>query len=113
MHRLLQQLAVGDLGAALGRWVGHLRATWRQEGHHWLDGIAVDGKTLRGARRLGARDVHLLAACCQQRVLVLGQQAVPDATNEPGAIGPFLAALPLAVRNAHRTAPAARGEPPR
>ena len=62
----------------------------------WLAGIAIDGKTLRGARRLGAHDVHLLSACCcQQHALILGQQAAPDTTNELGAIGPFLASLPL------------------
>jgi hypothetical protein len=58
--------------------------------------MAVDGKTLRGARRLGAHDVHLLCACCQQHALVLGQKAVPDETNELRAIGSFLARLPLA-----------------
>jgi hypothetical protein len=48
------------------------------------------------SKRLGAHDVRLLSACCQQHALVLGQQAVPDATNELGAIAPFLAQLPLA-----------------
>jgi hypothetical protein len=42
------------------------------------------------------RDVHLLSACCQQHALVLGQQAVSDATGELGAISSFLASLPLA-----------------
>lgn len=46
--------------------------------------------------RLGAHDVHLLSACCQRQALVLGQQAVPDATSELGASGAFLARLPLA-----------------
>jgi predicted transposase YbfD/YdcC len=73
-----------------------VRAAWAQGPCRWLDGIAIDGKTLRGARQLGARDVHLLSACCQQQALVLGQRAVPDTTNELGAIIPFLAHLPLA-----------------
>src|SRR4051794_25385630 len=38
----------------------------------------------------------LLSACCQQHALVLGQQAVSDATGELGAISSFLASLPLA-----------------
>jgi len=46
--------------------------------------------------RLGAHDVHLLSACCQWRGLMLGQQAVPETTSELGAIGAFLARLPLA-----------------
>ncbi len=96
LHRVLHQIAVADLEGCLGQWLAQVRATWRQQGGRWLDGIAVDGKTLRGARRLGARDVHLLSACCQQHVLVLGQMPVPDPTNELGAIGPFLARLELA-----------------
>ena len=40
--------------------------------------------------------MHLLSACCQQHALVLGQQAVSDATGELGAIRSFLASPPLA-----------------
>jgi predicted transposase YbfD/YdcC len=96
VHRLLQRVSVADLEARLGLWLGQVRRAWAGGPARWLDGIAVDGKTLRGARRLGARDVHLLSACCQRRALVLRQAAVPDTTNELGAIGPFLATVPLA-----------------
>jgi predicted transposase YbfD/YdcC len=98
LHRVLHQVSVPALETCLGAWLGQVRAAWPQpQGPaRWLDGIAIDGKTLRGARRLGAKDVHLLSACCQRHTLVLGQQAVPDTTNELGAIGPFLATLPLA-----------------
>jgi predicted transposase YbfD/YdcC len=84
------------LEAVLGRWLQQVRAAWRHSAARWLDGIAVDGKTLRGARRLGAADTHLVSACCQRRGLVLGEVAVPDKTNELGAIGPLLARLLLA-----------------
>jgi DDE family transposase len=95
VHRVLHQVSVVDLERVLGQWFLQVRAAWRDGPCRWLDGIAIDGKTLRAARRLGARDVHLLSACCQQHALVLGQQAVPDATSELGAIGSFLASLPL------------------
>lgn len=95
LHRLLRRVPVADLEAALGQWLQQLRAIWRRDGPRWLDGVAVDGKTLRGARRLGAHDAHLLSACCQRAALVLGQMAVPDSTNELGAIGRFLARLLL------------------
>ena len=95
VHRVLHQVSVADLEQCLGRWFVQVRAAWPHGPCRWLDGIAIDGKTLRGARRLGAHDVHLLSACCQQHALVLGQQAVPDETNELGAIGAFLASLPL------------------
>jgi hypothetical protein len=96
VHRVLRRVAVAALEAHLGRWFAQVRAAWSRGPCRWLDGIAVDGKTLRGARRLGARDVHLLSACCRQHALVLGQRAVPDTTDELGAILPFLAHLPLA-----------------
>ncbi len=95
LHRALRRVDVGALEAALGQWLQQVRAAWRRGGRRWLDGVAIDGKTLRGARRLGAHDAHLLSACCQRAALVLGQMAVPDATNELGAIGPFLATLLL------------------
>ncbi len=62
----------------------HFGVPWRDGPCRWLDGIAMDGKTLRAAHRIGARDLHLLSACCQQHALVLGQQAVSDATGELG-----------------------------
>jgi predicted transposase YbfD/YdcC len=96
VHRVLHQVPVADLETVLGEWFIQVRATWRDGPCRWLDGIAIDGKTLRGARRLGAHDVHLLSACCQRHALVLGQRAVPDSTSEVGAIGAFLATLPLA-----------------
>ena len=96
VHRVLHQVSVVELETILGEWLVQVGAAWRDGPCRWLDGIAIDGKTLRAARRLGARDVHLLSACCQQHALVLGQQAVSDTTGELGAIGSFLASLRLA-----------------
>jgi predicted transposase YbfD/YdcC len=44
--------------------------------------VAVDGKTLRGARRAGAAAAHLVAVFAHAARLVLGQLAVADKTNE-------------------------------
>jgi hypothetical protein len=96
LQRLLRSIDVVQLEAVLGRWLQQARAAWRRSTARWLDGIAIDGKTLRGARRLGAADAHLVSAFCQRRGLVLGQVAVPDPTNELGAISPLLAQLALA-----------------
>jgi hypothetical protein len=67
VHRVLQQVSVTDLESHLGQWFRQVRAAW-------------------------AHDVQLLRACCQQHALVLGQQAVPDTTNELGAIAPVAGA---------------------
>jgi predicted transposase YbfD/YdcC len=93
LHRVLQQVDVGPLEAALGAWLQQVRAAWRHGAARWLDGIALDGKTLRGARRLGAHEPVLLSACCQRLGVVLGEVAVPADGNELSAVGPLLDAL--------------------
>jgi hypothetical protein len=69
------------LEAALGGWVEEvLRALPAPAGE--VEAIAVDGKTLRGSRKLGAPAVHVLSAVSHRLGLTLGQQAVDDRTNE-------------------------------
>jgi predicted transposase YbfD/YdcC len=58
-----------------------------------LEAIAIDGKTLRGSRKQGASDAHLLSALHQRIGLVLGQVAVPDASNEINTVLELLANL--------------------
>ena len=96
LHRLLRDVDVGQLDRLLGSWLQQVRAALLPHAERWLDGIAIDGKTLRQARRLGAADVHLVSACCQRRTLVLGQVAVADASQELAALEPLFAQLPLA-----------------
>lgn len=87
LQRLLTRIDVTRLETIVRDWLTQLRGQWSQAASTWLDGIAIDGKTLRGARRLGAADVHLLSAWSSAEGVVLDQCAVPDATNELGAIG--------------------------
>jgi len=59
--------------------------------------VAVDGKTLRGARRAGdGRQVHLLACMDHATRTVLAQRAVDGAPGEVPAFIPLLAGLDLA-----------------
>ncbi len=95
LRRLFQQVDVAVLERVLGTWQQQVRAAWRQATVRWLDGIAIDGKTLRGARRLGGRDVQLVSACCQRSSRVLGQQVVPAATTALAALPAFLAQVAL------------------
>jgi predicted transposase YbfD/YdcC len=57
--------------------------------------VAVDGRTVRGARRDG-RQVHLLAAMDHATHAVLAQRQVDGAPNEVTAFQPLLADLDLA-----------------
>jgi predicted transposase YbfD/YdcC len=62
------------------------------------EAVALDGKTLRGSRRQGALEVHLLSALSQRLGLTLGQQAVTDKTNEITIAVPLLRGLVLEGR---------------
>jgi predicted transposase YbfD/YdcC len=90
IHRALRGIDVLGLERSLSAWQQQVRIAWYTSSRRWLDGIALDGKTLRGAQRLGAHDAHLLSACCQRWGVVLGQVAVSDATNELGGLNPLL-----------------------
>jgi hypothetical protein len=48
--------------------------------------VALDGKTLRGAKKQGAPGTHLLSALAHQVGVTLAQHAVDDKTNEITAV---------------------------
>jgi hypothetical protein len=58
--------------------------------------VAIDGKTLRGARRHDGGQVHLLSAVLHGTGLTLGQCAVGAKSNEIPAAPKLLAPLDLA-----------------
>src|SRR2546428_2666684 len=96
----------------LGQWAEQvLAATPRRKGE-W-EALAIDGKTVRGAKQQGALEVHLLSVLSQRLGLTLFQHAVADKTNEIGAIQEVLAALVLEGRRATTFSPVCRrGVPP-
>jgi len=62
-----------------------------------LVGVAVDGKTLRGAKRTDGTQAQLLAALSHDTGMVLGQRNVEnDKTNEILAFAPLLELIALA-----------------
>ena len=77
--------------AVLGAWAETvLTATSRADD---TDGLALDGKTLRGSRKQGAPGAHLLSAVSHRLGLTTGQVAVDDKTNEIGAVATLLHGL--------------------
>ena len=97
LSRLFQAVPCKTVEAVLGRWAEQaLRCCPPAAGE--LEGIAVDGKTLRGSKRQGAADAHLLSAFSHRLGVVLGQAGVPDKTNEIGAANEFLLTLVLEGR---------------
>jgi hypothetical protein len=85
------------LEAKLGAWaecvLHHLPGSVQQN-----CALALDGKTLRGSAGQGACDMHLLSAVSHGLGLTLLQEAVPDKTNEIGAVQTVLGALVLEGR---------------
>ncbi|WP_234323693.1 ISAs1 family transposase [Streptomyces sp. NRRL F-2580] len=86
VRRLLARIDGDALDLAVGRWLADRRN--RAEGR--LRGLAVDGKSLRGAARANGRKIHLLAALDHTTDLVLAQLDVQEKTNEITCFQPLL-----------------------
>jgi predicted transposase YbfD/YdcC len=63
-----------------------------------LVAVALDGKTLRLARRMGATAAHLVSAFAHHAHLVIGQLAVADKSNEIPTVRTLLKSMRAAVR---------------
>lgn len=59
-------------------------------GHLDRRAVAVDGKTVRGARHGDTPAPHLLAAATHDVPVVLAQRRIPNKTNEIPMVGPLL-----------------------
>ena len=95
LHRIFRGVPYAAVEAALRGWAERVM---RQAATGELEGVALDGKTLRGSRKRGAADSHLLSALSHRLGLGLGQAAVPAKTNEIGAADEFLLGLVLEGR---------------
>jgi hypothetical protein len=78
-------------GDALARALGGFARGRDEPGH-----IAIDGKTLRGSRRLDAKALHVVSAFATQLSSVVGDLAVAPDGNEITAALALLKDLPLA-----------------
>lgn len=97
LHTVLRHLDREALESKLGAWAeGVLAASPGEPGV--AEGIALDGKTLRGSRKQGAPGAHLLSAVGQRLGLSLARRAVPDETNELGVVRAVLRDLVLSGR---------------
>jgi len=79
---LFRRLDRAKLEAVLGAWAEQVLVATADASGATLEGIAIDGKTLRGSRKQGAPGAHLLSAVSHRLGLTLGQRSVGDKTNE-------------------------------
>lgn len=95
LHTVFRHLDKQRFEAQLGGWAeGVLSATPTAE----FEAEAIDGKSLRGSQKQGALGAHLLSAVSHRLGLTLGQRAVPEKTNEIGAVSELLSGLILKGR---------------
>jgi hypothetical protein len=91
IRRTLARVDPEALAAAIGAWLAD-----RDQPDQRRRAVAVDGKTLRGARRAAdGRQAHLLAAMDHATRVVLAQRRVDGAPGEVTAFQPLLAGLEL------------------
>jgi predicted transposase YbfD/YdcC len=92
IRRTLARVDPEALAAAIGAWLAD-----RDQPDQRRRAVAVDGKTLRGARRAAdGRQGHLLAAMDHATRAVLAQRQVDGAPGEVPGFQPLLAGLDLA-----------------
>jgi predicted transposase YbfD/YdcC len=98
LYRVLSLICVEQFEAQVSQWAEEHEAHLPQTDDHALEGVAMDGKTLRGSRKQGARNTHVLAALSHRLGHILSQMSIEDKTNEIGAMPEFLAGLILEGR---------------
>ncbi len=95
VRRVLQRVDGDALDAAIGAWLAErLRDGTAEQVTPSASGLAVDGKTVRGARRPDGTQVHLLSAMSGGG-LVLAQREIAAKTNEITVFQPLLASVEL------------------
>jgi predicted transposase YbfD/YdcC len=85
---------VSQMEAKVTGWSERILSGLKEAGGEMF-GESMDGKTLRGSKRQGAKNSHLFSAYVHEIGVVLGQVGVDDKTNEIGAIEEFLLGLAL------------------
>ena len=90
IRRVLQSVDAQAIDNIIGQWFLSLSDP--------NDPIAIDGKTLRGAKQEDGHAVHLLSAFLQQQGVTLAQVPVKTKSNEIPAIRPLLENLDIAGR---------------
>jgi len=113
IQRTLAQVNVDSLVRVWQAWIEDALSGWLpHEAGPGLAGLAIDGKTLRGSadRASGTAALEVLGAMVHGLGVMLANHAIPETTNEAGALQPFLESLLLEGRvvtlDAAHTSPA-------
>ncbi len=77
MHRILRGLDCARLEQCVTGWVERVLSACAAPAAT-LDGLALDGKTLRGSSQQGAAESHLVSALSHRLGVVVAQLGVAD-----------------------------------
>ncbi|WP_233527480.1 ISAs1 family transposase [Micromonospora craniellae] len=91
--RVLMRLDDTLLGTVLAGWLRTRTPATVSRSRRYRTIIAIDGKTLRGARTCDGRQVHLLSALDTTTGIVLAQVTVDTKSNEITSFAPLLDAV--------------------
>ena len=98
LHTILRSIDREAFEAKVGAWAESLVATVPAVPEAPEIAIAVDGKTLRGSKKQGAPETHLLSVVTHRVGLTLTQQAVAAKTNEITEVETVFGTIVLAGR---------------
>ena len=88
--RVLNRLEAADFDRRIGQWMLAQEISL-------LQGLAVDGKCLRGSARTDGKPLQLLSAVSHRLRLTVAQEPIQEKSNEIPAIKPLLQQLPPAA----------------
>ena len=97
LHWIFRHLDCAQFETCLGQWTETVLQAYPPSAEQ-VEGIAIDGKTLRGSQKQGAPGAHLLSALSHRLGITLAQQAVADKSNELSRIEDLLETLVLKGR---------------
>jgi predicted transposase YbfD/YdcC len=95
LHRIFKGINQQRLEQALSHWAQTVISLLPDTRRERLQGLSVDGKTLCGSAKQGAKDAHLLSCLSQSLGIVVAQVAVSDKTNEITKVNDLLEGLIL------------------
>jgi predicted transposase YbfD/YdcC len=104
LRRVIQAFDGEVLDEVIGRWL----ARRSRVGQTRQTAVAVDGKTVRGARRPDGSQVHLFAALSHHHGVVLAQREISAKTNEIPELAPALAEVVVTADALHTQRETAR-----
>jgi len=98
LHTIFRHVDRDEFETRLGAWADSVVGSLPTAPEAPEPAVALDGKTLRGAKKQGAPGTHLLSALAHQVGVTLAPHAVDDKTNEITAAETLLEQLVLEGR---------------